>query len=365
MNLPIITDDNCHGSFVMDGTGSAAASARRCGHWTESNSARRLEAQEFKMIATLEQATTADLVRSQTTIASLDRVNKNYGSVRALAGVDFRVHAGEVVALLGPNGAGKTTAVKLLLGLLQPNAGKVRVFGGNPTNPENRMRTGAMLQVGRVPETLRVREHIDLFSSYYQKPMPSAEVLAIAGLEQLSDRKFGELSGGQKQRVLFALAICGDPDLLFLDEPTVGLDVEARRMLWDEIRHLVRRGKTVLLTTHYLQEADALADRIAVINKGEIIAEGTPAEIKAETAGKRIRCITSISLETLRQIRGVTEVNEDREAVEIHTGEAEPVLRELLARDANLSGLEVTSAGLEEAFLALTQDTTKNGSRSN
>ena len=265
-------------------------------------------------------------------------MNKNYGDVRALCGVNFRVHAGEVVALLGPNGAGKTTAVKLLLGLLQPNSGRVRVFGGDPTNPENRMRTGAMLQVGRVPETLRVREHIDLFSSYYQKPMPLAEILAAAGLEKLRDRKFGELSGGQKQRVLFALAICGDPDLLFLDEPTVGLDVEARRMLWDEIRQLVSRGKTVLLTTHYLQEADALADRVAVINKGEIIAEGTPAEIKAQTAGKRIRCITGLNLSDLRQIPGVTEVREDREAVELHTAEAEPVVRELLARDCDSFG---------------------------
>lgn len=313
------------------------------------------------MISTLEQAQTTVLADTSPIVASLERVNKNYGPVRALNGVDFRVRAGEVVALLGPNGAGKTTAVKLLLGLLMPNSGKARVFGGDPTNPENRMRTGAMLQVGRVPETLRVREHIDLFSSYYQKPLAPTEVLAIAGLEKLSDRKFGDLSGGQKQRVLFALAICGDPDLLFLDEPTVGLDVEARRMLWDEIRQLVRRGKTVLLTTHYLQEADALADRVAVINKGEIIAEGTPAEIKAQTAGKRIRCITSLSLSVLRELAGVTEVKEDREAVEIHAAEAEPVLRELLARDATLSGLEVTSAGLEEAFLALTQEGPKNG----
>jgi ABC-2 type transport system ATP-binding protein len=292
-------------------------------------------------------------------------VNKSYGGVTALRDVDFQVRAGEVVALLGPNGAGKTTAVKLLLGLLQPNGGKVRVFGGDPVNPENRMRTGAMLQVGRVPETLRVREHVDLFSSYYRKPMKIQEVLAVAGLEKLGGRKFGDLSGGQKQRVLFALAICGDPDLLFLDEPTVGLDVEARRMLWDEIRQFVRRGKTVLLTTHYLQEADALADRIAVINKGEIIAEGTPATIKAQTAGKRIRCITGLSMTELRQIRGVTEVKQDREAVELHTAKAETVLRELLSRDSELSGLEVMSAGLEEAFLALTRDGSRNGNESN
>lgn len=308
------------------------------------------------MMATLEQPRNVKAADSSLTVASLESVKKNYGRVRALRGVDFRVRAGELVALLGPNGAGKTTAVKLLLGLLPPNSGRVQVFGGEPTNPENRMRTGAMLQVGRVPETLRVREHIDLFSTYYQKPMSPAEILAVAGLEKLSNRKFGELSGGQKQRVLFALAICGDPDLLFLDEPTVGLDVEARRMLWDEIRSMVERGKTVLLTTHYLQEADALADRVAVIHQGEIIAEGTPSQIKAKTAGKRIRCITSLSVSALRQIPGVAGVKEDREAVEIHAVEAEAIVRELLARDPKLSGLEVTSAGLEEAFLALTKD---------
>ncbi len=315
------------------------------------------------MIATMQSVRDERSARSTPGVAVLESVNKSYGDVQALKAVNFQVRAGEVVALLGPNGAGKTTAVKLLLGLLQPNSGKARVFGGDPTNPENRMRTGAMLQVGRVPETLKVREHIDLFSSYYLNPMPTSQVLAASGLQQLAERKFGELSGGQRQRVLFALALCGDPDLLFLDEPTAGLDVEARRMLWEEIRQLVRRGKTVLLTTHYLQEADALADRVAVINKGEIIAEGTPAEIKAQTSGKRIRCITTLSLQNLRQIPGVTEVKEDREAVELHTGEAERVLRELLSQDASLAGLEVTAAGLEEAFLALTQDNSKNGNQ--
>src|SRR5271165_909472 len=314
-------------------------------------------AEHFPSTQTIVPASGSDFV-----VASLAGVNKNYGPVRALRAVDFEVNAGEVVALLGPNGAGKTTAVKLFLGLMPPNSGKVRVFGGDPTNPENRLRTGAMLQVGRVPETLRVREHIDLFSSYYSKPLPVAEILAASGLEKLSDRKFGELSGGQKQRVLFALSICGDPDLIFLDEPTVGLDVEARRMLWDEIRKMVARGKTVLLTTHYLQEADALADRVAVINQGEIIAQGTPAEIKASTSGKKIRCITSLSVAELRRIPGVREVKEDREAVEIQAAEAEPILRELFARDANVSGLEVTSAGLEEAFLALTKDNSKDES---
>jgi ABC-2 type transport system ATP-binding protein len=246
--------------------------------------------------------------------------------------------------------------VKLFLGLARANAGTVRVFGGDPRQPQNRIRTGAMLQVGRVPETLRVQEHIDLFSSYYPKPLPRAQVLAAAGLTGLEKRLFGELSGGQRQRVLYALAICGDPDLLFLDEPTVGLDVESRRMLWDEIRRLVARGKTVLLTTHYLNEADALADRVVVINQGSIIAQGTPAAIKARTAGKRIRCITRLEPEFVRQLAGVLEARRDREALEIQAAEAEPVIRELFAHDPKLSGLEITSAGLEEAFLALTRD---------
>jgi ABC-2 type transport system ATP-binding protein len=255
--------------------------------------------------------------------------------------------------------------VKLLLGLLQPNSGKVRVFGGDPVNPQNRMRAGAMLQVGKVPETLKVREHIDLFSSYYPNPLPLHEVLAAAGLEKLSDRKFGDLSGGQRQRTLFALAICGNPDLLFLDEPTVGLDVEARRALWEEIRRLVELGKTVLLTTHYLEEADALADRVAVISHGAIIAEGTPAEIKSQTSGKRIRCITELSVSAVLEIPGVTSAKRDREAVEIHTGEAELVVRALLARDPSLSGLEISTAGLEEAFLSLTRDNDGNGNHRN
>jgi len=317
------------------------------------------------MIATLEETLGRQRASSGTVVASLEVVSKNYGEVRALRSVNFTVRAGQVVALLGPNGAGKTTAVKLLLGLIQPDSGKARVFGGDPTNPQNRMRTGAMLQVGRVPETLRVREHLDLFSSYYPNPMPLEEVLAAAGLEKLRDRKFGDLSGGQRQRTLFALAICGDPDLLLLDEPTVGLDVESRRALWEEIRQLVERGKTVLLTTHYLEEADALADRVAVINQGEIIAEGTPAQIKAQTSGKRIRCTTALGLATLLQIPGVTAARQDREAVEIHAREAEPVVRALLARDPSLSGLEIASAGLEEAFLALTQDNGENANRQN
>jgi ABC-2 type transport system ATP-binding protein len=294
-------------------------------------------------------------------IAQLERVTKTYGAVRALSGVNLQVHEGEILAVLGPNGAGKTTAVKLLLGLASANAGRVRVFGGDPRNPDNRIRTGVMLQVARVPETLRVREHVELFSSYYPRPLPIRQTLDAAGLAGLEKRKFGELSGGQKQRLLFALALCGDPDLLFLDEATLGLDVEARRLLWEQIRSLAARAKAVLLTTHYLQEADALADRIVVINRGEIIAEGSPSEIKARTAGRQIRCQTALPVEQIQAIPGVIDAKQDGDLTVLQAAAAEPIIRELLLRDETLSGLEVTSAGLEEAFLALTHNSELNG----
>jgi ABC-2 type transport system ATP-binding protein len=295
-------------------------------------------------------------------VARTHRLTKAYGPVTALRNVDLELRAGELLALLGPNGAGKTTLVRMLLGLANPDSGSVTVFGGDPRNEDMRYRVGAMLQVARVPETLKVREHIDLFSSYYPKPMAVAETLRIAGLEELKDRRFGELSGGQRQRVLFGISICGDPDLLFLDEPTVGLDVEARRLMWAQIRNLVSRGKTVLLTTHYLNEADALADRILVLQHGAIVAEGTPAEIKSRAIGKQVRFSSRLALDEIRAIPGVLSVTSDRQKFELQVQAAEPVVRELLSRDSWLSDLEVTSAGLEEAFLALTQNHNSNGS---
>jgi ABC-2 type transport system ATP-binding protein len=298
-------------------------------------------------------------------IVSARDVKKSYGDVIALNHLNMEIRAGELLALLGPNGAGKTTLVRLLLGSARPDAGSVSVFGADPHSGEMQMRVGAMLQVGRVPETLKVREHIDLFSSYYPNPLPLDEVLTIAGLTEIKDRAYGELSGGQKQRVLFALAVCGNPDLLFLDEPTVGLDVEARRLMWAQIRTLIARGKTVLLTTHYLNEADALADRILVLNQGAIIAEGTPADIKARAMGKQIRCTSQLSLEQVKQIPGVLSVKADRNAFELQVNAAEPVVRELLQRDAWLANLEVTNAGLEEAFLALTQKSNADSKEKN
>ena len=221
-------------------------------------------------------------------VAEWKAITKNYGQVEALRGIDLTIGRGELVALLGPNGAGKTTAVRILLGLTEPTAGTALVCGHPPKSHAAKLRRGAQLQVARIPETLRVREHIELFSSYYEKPLPLAETIAIAGLAGIENRLTGDLSGGQKQRVLFALAICGNPDLLVLDEPTVGLDAEARRGLWKRIREFVGRGGSVLLTTHYLDEADALAQRIAVINRGLIVAEGTPAEIKQRGASSKL-----------------------------------------------------------------------------
>jgi len=290
------------------------------------------------------------------TVAQANRVSKAYGSVQALREVSLGLRGGELLALLGPNGAGKTTLVRMLLGLASPDSGRISVFGADPRDEIMRYRVGAMLQVARVPETLRVREHIDLFSSYYPNPLPIAETLRIAGLEEIKTRRFGELSGGQRQRVLFGISICGNPDLLFLDEPTVGLDVEARRLMWAQIRALVALGKTVLLTTHYLHEADALAERILVLQHGAIVAEGTPAEIKARTIGKQVRFSSRLSVEEVRTIPGVVSLTADQQKFELQVQAAEPVVRELLLRDSWLSDLEVTTAGLEEAFLALTQN---------
>jgi ABC-2 type transport system ATP-binding protein len=291
-----------------------------------------------------------------TAIASIHDVTKHYGPVPALDGLSMDLYPGEIVALLGPNGAGKTTAVRLLLGLLSPDAGRVLVQGRDPRDRMARVHTGAMLQVSKVPETLKVREHIDLFRSYYPRPLSAGEVVRIAGLEGLENRLFGKLSGGQKQRVLFGLACCGDPDLLILDEPTVGMDIETRRSLWEQVRSLARQGKTVLLTTHYLEEADALASRIVVLNQGRIVAQGTPAEIKAKVSGRRIRCVTRLEPKSIREMEAVSGVEKDREATIVLTAHAEHVIREMLAKDVTLHSLEITSAGLEEAFLALTRN---------
>ncbi|MEJ2289273.1 MAG: ABC transporter ATP-binding protein [Deinococcales bacterium] len=288
-------------------------------------------------------------------VAELKGVSKRYGEVQALRGVDLQVRSGEVLALLGPNGAGKTTSVGLLLGLLKPTAGEVRLFGGDPDSPDAKVRVGAMLQISGVPATLKVREHLELFSSYYPAPMPIDRTLALAGLAEVAERPYGKLSGGQKQRVHFALALIGNPDLLFLDEPTTGMDVGARRAFWEQVRDFIGSGRTVVLTTHYLEEADALADRIVVVDHGEVIAEGTPAQIKSRTAGRRIHAVTTLGRDEVLGLEGVVSVERNGAALEILARRAEPVVLDLLRRDSALHDLEVGGAGLEDAFLALTK----------
>jgi ABC-2 type transport system ATP-binding protein len=292
---------------------------------------------------------------SQTSVATLTNVTHRYGSIEALSDVTFELDAGQVTALLGPNGAGKTTIVRLLAGLVRPTRGRAVLFGGDPQNVESRRRLGVMLQVARVPETLTVSEHITLFSSYYPSPLPLPTVLRLTGLESVADRRYGKLSGGQQQRTLFALAVCGNPGLLFLDEPTVGMDVESRRQFWSTIRELAASGRSILLTTHYLEEADALATRIVVLNRGRVIADGTPATIKQQAAGRQIRCRTRLSEAVLALLPGVQRATlEAGGQATLMAADSDCALRALLAADESASDIEVRSAGLEEAFLALT-----------
>lgn len=289
------------------------------------------------------------------TVAELTGITKRFGRVTALDGFHLKIEQGQVLALLGRNGAGKTTATRLLLGLLTPDEGHVRVFGSDPRERASRQRMGVMLQLGRVPETLKVKEHIALFASYYPNPMKVEATVRAAGLGGLEERLFGQLSGGQKQRVLFALALCGQPELLLLDEPTAGLDVESRRALWTHIRGFVAGGGSVLLTTHYLEEADALASRIAVVDRGRLVAEGTPAEIKKSIGLKRISCSTSLSRDRLLELGAVVSVSGEGRQVVLGVTDGDAVARALLAADPELSNLEIQGAALEDAFLAMTE----------
>jgi ABC-2 type transport system ATP-binding protein len=287
-------------------------------------------------------------------VAELRDAIKTFGKVRALDGVSLAVGQGETVALLGPNGAGKTTAILLLLGLRRPTSGSAKLFGRDPRDRASRLRTGVMLQESGVPDTLKVGEVIELFRRLYPQPLTVAAALAAAGLERQATALVTGLSGGQRQRLYFALAIVGDPDLLFLDEPTVGLDVEARRAFWTVIAEKARQGRAVLLTTHYLEEADALADRVVMIGRGRVIAEGTPAEIKSRVVGRKIRCRTALPLAEIAALPGVRDVRRQDELTEVFAAEAERTVFELLSRDPSLSALEVRGADLEEAFLSLT-----------
>jgi ABC-2 type transport system ATP-binding protein len=292
-------------------------------------------------------------------LAELRDATKRFGAgvatVEAVSGVDLTVRAGELLAVLGPNGAGKTTAISMLTGLRRPTSGTARLFGRDPRDLAARQRVGVMLQASGVPETLRIRELLNEFRGYYPDPLPLASVIAAAGLDGLERRLYGELSGGQQRRVLFAIAMCGNPELLFFDEPTSGLDVEVRRGLWSTLRELTTAGAGVVLTTHYLEEADALADRIVVLARGRVIAEGSPSEIKALIPGRRIRAQSSVSAAEAGALPGVQQASRDGGWLELLTARPEPALRELMARDPTIANLTVVEPSLEDAFLALTK----------
>ncbi|MBN8791624.1 MAG: ABC transporter ATP-binding protein [Stenotrophomonas nitritireducens] len=289
-------------------------------------------------------------------LASLRGVHKRYGALQALAGVDLDLHSGQVLALLGPNGAGKTTTIGLLLGLLRADAGQVRLFGQDPQQVAARRGIGVMLQDAALPPTLKVGELLRLTASYYPAPRPLAESAALAGIEDLLERPYGRLSGGQQRRVQFAIALCGRPRLLFLDEPTVGLDLPARQRLWATVRMLAGEGAAVVLTTHYLEEAGYLADRVCVLLRGRIVSDGSVDALRARVETRRIRCICALDADAVAAWPGVRQVQRDGARLDIASDQAEAVVRRLLDTDPALSGLEVLAAGLDEAFCDLTRD---------
>jgi ABC-2 type transport system ATP-binding protein len=281
--------------------------------------------------------------------------HKSYGAVEALRGVDIAIQPGQVVAMLGPNGAGKTTSINLMLGLRKPTRGQARLFGLDPGDRRARSRSGVMLQESGVPSVLTVREVIDLFRTYYPRPAPAEKALAMAGLQEQARMQTGKLSGGQRQRLYYALAVCGDPELLFLDEPTVGMDVESRRAFLASIKDFAAAGKTIVLTTHYLEEADELAQRIVVIDRGLVIADASPREIKSRVAGKRVSFTTGQPLPP-EALAGLPHSGLEIEGLRVRllSSEPEAVLGALFRRGVELDDLEVVGADLEEAFVTLT-----------
>jgi ABC-2 type transport system ATP-binding protein len=284
-------------------------------------------------------------------------LTKSFGAVRAVRGLDLELERGSTVALLGPNGAGKTTTIDMLIGLTKPDAGTVSLFGRTPTEAVKAGLIGAMTQTGQLIDYLTVRELVTMIAAIYPAPLSVDEALKISGAGVFADRMTRKLSGGETQRVRFAIALVADAELLVLDEPTVALDVEGRRDFWSAMRAFAARGKTVIFATHYLEEADAYADRIILMSHGRIVADGAPTEIKATVGGRIIRAtLPDVDVISLQSLRGVTSVDRKGDGVTLNCTDSDATLRDLLAAYPAIRDIEVRGAGLEEAFLELTVD---------
>jgi ABC-2 type transport system ATP-binding protein len=290
----------------------------------------------------------------------LEGIRKSYGPVEAVRGIDLSISPGETVALLGPNGAGKSTTIDMMLGLTRPDAGRVTLFGMSPAEAVTAGRVGGMLQIGELIEGISVRELVSMVASLYPHPLPVEEVLDTAGTAEFGDQRTNKLSGGQTQRVRFALALVANPDLLVLDEPTAALDVEGRHDFWDSMRAVAKIGKTILFATHYLEEADAYADRIVLMARGRVVADGPATEIKAKAGGRTIHAtLPEVGLEALATLPGVTSADRRGEAVVLTCGDSDSALRALLATYLAARDIEVRGAGLEEAFLEIVAEDEK------
>jgi ABC-2 type transport system ATP-binding protein len=308
---------------------------------------------------TLFAMTSTDVARSTTTGVKIAGLSKSFkspqGPVQAVRGIDLTIDVGQTVALLGPNGAGKSTTIDMVLGLLKPDAGTIELFGRPPAEAIAAGAVGGMLQVGGVISDLNVRELLDMMASLYPDPLGVDEVIELTRIGELAGRKTTKLSGGQTQRLRFAAALIANPDLLVLDEPTVAMDVESRRQFWTTMRQFATRGKTVVFATHYLEEADAYADRIILMTRGQVVADGPATEIKATVGLRTIRAtLPGANVAALARLPGVTNVDTRGEGVIINCSDSDAALRAFLAAEPNARDIEVTGAGLEEAFLQLT-----------
>jgi ABC-2 type transport system ATP-binding protein len=297
---------------------------------------------------------------NQTPAIQLNDLRKSFGSLQAVNGVSIRIEPGEVVALLGPNGAGKSTTIDLALGLAHPTAGTAELFGGDPRQAIEEGRVGAMLQGGALLPTLTVAQSVALVAAAHRHPLSVAEALERARCTEIAKQKVSKLSGGQMQRARFAVAVVSNPDLLFLDEPTAAMDVEARRTFWQSMREFTDEGRTVVFATHYLDEADAYADRIVMLSGGRVVADGTPNEVKAVVSGRRIRASfdfawSATAEDALRGLPGVRTLEHRAEQFTIVSDDSDATLRALLAAHDDIHDIEVTAHTMDDAFLALTE----------